>query len=97
MWLNVAVAQEQEFAKWQLEVGKGLHTNKDSGDLTLLDSFRCGGNKIEDLITTIYSDISNNQPLPPDQYFAERTILSSRNDDVDNINSQILNKFPGEA
>ncbi|KAJ2930518.1 hypothetical protein H1R20_g6574, partial [Candolleomyces eurysporus] len=96
MHLNVAVVQECEFAQWQLEVGRGGHTNINSGDITLLESFRCGG-KIEDLIGTVYSEISNNQPLPPNQYFAEHTILSSRNDDVDSIHSQILNQVPGEG
>ncbi|OBZ78054.1 hypothetical protein A0H81_02325 [Grifola frondosa] len=32
----------------------------------------------------------------PDQYFLERTILSSKNDAVDGINHAILEKFPGE-
>ncbi len=31
-----------------------------------------------------------------DQYFAERIILASRNDNVDSINKNILRQFPGE-
>src|SRR5882762_5390378 len=32
----------------------------------------------------------------PDQYFLECTILSSKNDAVDDLNSAVLEKFPGE-
>jgi ATP-dependent DNA helicase PIF1 len=34
--------------------------------------------------------------LHSDQFFAERAILSGRNDDVDDLNAYILAKFPGE-
>jgi len=35
-------------------------------------------------------------PHPDDHYFSECTILSSHNDDVDDLNHAILNCFPGE-
>jgi ATP-dependent exoDNAse (exonuclease V) alpha subunit len=50
------------------------------------------------LIQTIYPRI-NKLPHPPDEYFAEHTILTSltsRNDDVDDINEEMLRQFPGE-
>ena len=31
-----------------------------------------------------------------DAWFSERTILCARNDDVDDLNSKILDKFPGQ-
>ena len=43
----------------------------------------------------MYED-AKQQPPPPDNYFFERTILSARNDDVDDINSRVLKDFPGE-
>ena len=46
-------------------------------------------------ISTIYSRI-NQFPHPPDHYFAERTILTSRNDDVDDINEKMLLEFLGQ-
>ncbi|KAF8914335.1 hypothetical protein CPB84DRAFT_1666400, partial [Gymnopilus junonius] len=52
-------------------------------------------NTLPSLISTIYPGI-NRHPIPPDQYFAECTILASRNDDVDDINFTILSQFPGE-
>ncbi|KXN91862.1 hypothetical protein AN958_11542 [Leucoagaricus sp. SymC.cos] len=48
---------------------------------------------MDDLINFIYPDIQLPQP---DQYFLDRTVLSSRNDEVDDINAAILDKFPGE-
>ena len=65
------------------------------GSITLPDHFKCTQNTIESLIQTIYPGI-NHLLLPPDAYFAERTILTSRNDDVDDINEEMLRQFPGE-
>src|SRR6201996_7208468 len=93
MRLNTDVQAERDFSKWQLEVGHGKHTD-DLEKITLPDHFKCSENSIASLIQTIYPGI-NSLPLPPDSYFAERTILTSRNDDVDDINSEMLKMFPG--
>ena len=51
---------------------------------------------IEDLIKSIYSEISLNQRNRlTDSYFAQRTILSPKNDSIDEINNLVLNQFPG--
>ena len=59
------------------------------------ESFKCAENTVQSLIDTIYPGIGL-LPHPEDHYFSERTILSSRNDDVDDLNHAILNRFPGE-
>ena len=92
MRLNTAVESEANFARWQLEVGQGLHTD-DDGNITLPHQFRCRENTIASLIDTIYPDIRT--PNLPDQYFSERTILSSKNDTVDALNTAVLEQFPG--
>jgi PIF1-like helicase/Helitron helicase-like domain at N-terminus len=94
MHVNTHVEAEKHFAKWQLDVGHGKFTDE-LGSITLPNHFKCTENTIASLIQTIYPGI-NQLPLPPDQYFAERTILTSRNDDVDDINEGILKQFPGE-
>jgi ATP-dependent exoDNAse (exonuclease V) alpha subunit len=94
MRLNTHVVAERDFAKWQLEIGHGKHTNE-AGNTTLPDHFKCTENTITSLISAVYPDI-NQLPHPPDHYFAERTILTSRNDDVDDINEELLKQFPGE-
>ncbi|KAJ6523319.1 hypothetical protein B0H19DRAFT_889192, partial [Mycena capillaripes] len=54
-------------------------------------------NTVESMIDTIYPGIS---AIPPDhqrdKYFLERTILSARNDDVDELNQMLLDKCQGE-
>ena len=62
--------------------------------MKLPDHFKCAENTISSVILYILD--SNDLPLPPDQHFAEHTILTDRNDDVDNINKEMLSKFPGE-
>jgi hypothetical protein len=95
MRLNTEVEAERNFAKWQLEIGHGKHTDPATGNLKLPNHFKCAENTISSLISTVYSGF-NELPLPPDHYFAERTILTSRNDDVDDINEEMLSQFPGE-
>ncbi|KXN90266.1 hypothetical protein AN958_04574 [Leucoagaricus sp. SymC.cos] len=48
---------------------------------------------IDGLTCFIYPNIQLHQS---DQYFLNRTVLFSRNDEVDEINATILDKFPGE-
>jgi ATP-dependent exoDNAse (exonuclease V) alpha subunit len=95
MRLNTHMEAERNFAKWQLEIGHGKHTNE-AGNTTLPDHFKCTENTIPSLISAVYPGIKE-LPHPPDHYFAERTILTSRNDDVDDINEMMLLEFPGEV
>jgi len=94
MRLNTQVVAERDFAKWQLEIGHGKHTDE-AGNIKLPDHFKCTENSVSSLISTIYPGV-NELPHPPDHYFAERTILTSRNDDVDDINEKMLSEFPGD-
>jgi hypothetical protein len=84
---------EREFARWQLDVGHGLHTDAD-GNIPIPPHFHCPQNTVESLIETIYPGIAG-PARPNDEYFAERSILSARNDDVDELNKRILDAFPG--
>ena len=60
---------------------------------------------LDSLINITYPDlayyanqgISNREVEICNQYFQERTILTSKNQDVDDINSKLLKSFPGEA
>jgi len=95
MRLATATPREQLFAQWQLDVGQGKHTDP-VGNVTLLPEMSLPSNSVDALINYIYPGIQQ-LPHPPDHFFAERAILSARNDDVDSFNSMILNKFPGEV
>jgi hypothetical protein len=46
------------------------------------------------LITSIYEVLQAGR-VPPPEYFTDRTILATRNDDVDIINEKVLAQFPG--
>ena len=49
---------------------------------------------LENLLDATYPDITNPQPRPP-VYFTERTILTTCNETVDELNHSILGKFSG--
>src|SRR6202167_3833817 len=80
------------FAKYLLEVGAGKNSNPD-GTVTLYPSMCCG-DTVDSLIDAIYPSIAQGEK--PDVYFKDRTLLSCKNDDIDDLNMDILTKFPGE-
>jgi len=86
--------QSNAFAQWLLEVGAGLHLGPNAST-TLPPSMCLSENTVETLINTIYPHVADAEGKP-DQYFLERTILSSKNDAVDDLNSAVLGKFPGD-
>jgi len=94
MRLNTNNLQERNFAKWQLEVGKGHHTDE-SANIELPNHFKCPQNTVTSLIDTIYPGIYD-RAQHSDQYFSDWIILASKNDDVDDLNHHILHKFPGQ-
>jgi hypothetical protein len=91
-WLDTSIAAEQEFAKWQLEVGQGLHTDSE-GNILIPDHMKCRVNSVDCLIDTIYPGIRS--PNLGQAYFSQRTVLSSLNVDVDALNKLVLERFPG--
>src|SRR6266542_3557172 len=94
MRLNVDIEEERAFAQWQLDIGHGKHTDN-SDKIILPPNLRLEENTVEALICHIYPGLSQLQP-PLHWYFSERMILSSHNDDMDNLNSLMHNSFPGE-
>jgi len=96
MRLNVGIEEEKNFAQWQLDIGHGKHTDE-LCNIKLLDCMKLEENTVEALTHHIYPGLSNLQLNPPPyEYFSDRMILSSRNDDVDDLNNTMLNTFPGE-
>ena len=91
-----SIQAEANFARWQLEVGQGNHTDQE-GNITLPANFKCEENTINSLISTIYSGLGTSNPSYSEQYFSERTILSCLNSEVDNLNAEVLRRFPGDA
>jgi ATP-dependent DNA helicase PIF1 len=94
MRLNIGLDKERAFAQWQLDVGHG-HLTAADGTIELPPTFRLSENSLPALINYIYPGIDQHA-LPDGQYFSSHAILSSHNSDVDEINQDILNRFPGE-
>jgi len=94
MRLNMDIEEERAFAQWQLDISHGKHTDN-SDKIILPPNLRLEENTVDGLIQHIYPGLSHLQP-PLHQYFSERIILSSHNDDVDDLNSLMLNSFPGK-
>jgi hypothetical protein len=86
--------ESDQHAAWLLDIGAGRNLD-DMETVQIPAEMCCPNNTMDDLIAFIYPGIE--QGHQPDLYFLERTILSSRNDEVDMINEAILAKFPGEA
>ena len=84
--------ESELFAQYLLKVGAGKNSNPD-GTVTLYPEMRCG-DTVDSLIDAIYPGIVQGEK--PDDYFKNRTLLSCKNDDVDDLNSDILARFPAE-
>jgi hypothetical protein len=97
---NMHLGQDPEsdaFAAWLLQIGAGRGLAADS-TVSLSHHMKCLENSPQSLTNALYSDLLNPNRLDPlpDSYFLDRTILSAKNADVDNINSSILESFPGD-
>ncbi|KAG5733888.1 ATP-dependent DNA helicase PIF1 [Termitomyces sp. T112] len=80
------------YAAWLLDVGAGK--NLGPGETVQLpETMICDDNSVTGLISSTYSHIDHHQD---DQYYLDRTILSGKNSDVEDINSEVLQRCPGE-
>lgn len=86
--------EDREFATWLQEMGHGRHTDAD-GNIHLPNHMKCHDNTPESLIQSIYPNITIPGTLTH-EYLLSRIILSARNDDVDELNTTVLDKMPGE-
>ena len=84
--------ESELFAHWLLQVGAGRGEYAKS--VALHQSMIVADNTVKSLIDSIYPNIAI--PNHPDLYFQDRTILCCKNDDVDAINQEILDTFPGQ-
>ena len=84
--------EDRQFAIWLRQLARG---DLNDGDVVRLPpSLLCPSNSLPELIQHTYPSVHFPQH---DSYFAERCILCPRNRDVHEINSLILDSFPGEV
>jgi hypothetical protein len=86
--------QSARFAEWLQNVGQGKDLPLDH-TFSIPPHMVCGP-QISDMTREIYPGIRNAVPAQ-DQYFLERAILCPRNTEVNEINSEVLREFPGDA
>ena len=89
----IANPENQEYAEWLQRVGRGEETAED-GSILLDEAMKCE-NDITSLINSIYPSISQGD-LPEDQYFLDRTILCTLNEEMLSVNTAVLEKFSGQ-
>jgi hypothetical protein len=92
MWLCRS-PESAAFAQWLLEVGEGRNLSQEK-TISLPRAMITPHHTLDSLINLIYPNIAE-QPKP-DSFFLDRTILTTTNDCVDEINTHLLNMFPGE-
>src|SRR5882762_5940296 len=84
--------ESEAFAKYLLEVSASKNSNPD-GTVTLYPEMCCG-DTVDSLIDVIYPALA--EGAKPDDYFKYHTLLSCKNDDIDDLNADILAKFTGQ-
>jgi hypothetical protein len=90
-WLD-RTPENNAHAALLLDIGAGRMVN--AGDtIKIPQHMLCQENTMESLINATYPEIE--QDNQQDQYYLDRTILSCTNDNVDSINTLLLNSFPG--
>jgi hypothetical protein len=107
LWRNIVVLRLNQnmrltrsnnstcFEKWLLDIGHGRPPCLESTD----DSVHVPPNmirlRLEELISSVYDGLSVDNPLPTAEYFHNRAILAAINEDVRDLNTSILQRFPG--
>ena len=75
------------FAEWLLDVGHGQNTNN-NGNVQIPPYMECACE--DDLVDFVYPGLHARNATPPSEYFLNCLILSTRNHDVESINSDVL-------
>lgn len=83
-----------EFAQWLLDTGHGRNTHA-NGTIHLLERMRCSSSSA--LTNAVYPGISEQDCVPPPDYFLKRIILAVRNSDVEDLNADVLGKMYGNC
>ena len=78
--------------QWLLDIGSGK--DLPLNHKTLLPPHKLSPSTVKELVAEIYPGIGQGNMLPS-QYYLERAILASRNTEVTELNSSILDSFLG--
>lgn len=82
-----------DFTSWLLKMGEGKLPENDFGEIRIPPELLITPSTLTALIDFVFPDVANNFENPA--YFSSRCILAPTNDNIDEINSLLLNKIPG--
>jgi len=94
---------QNQFVNYLLQVGEGkelVYTNIGEDMIKLQDDIIFNNEDVKSLIFEIFGNINDINYNDSDNYInfiRNRAILTTKNEDVDEINKQIINMFPGNA
>ncbi|XP_074271021.1 uncharacterized protein LOC141594939 [Silene latifolia] len=98
---NIRAQTDPEFARFLLSLGNGQLQTKEheyielpAGLVKILNP--SNENPISDLVSYAFPEIGSCAPLDS-SIFTNRAVLTPLNDDVDAINSVLIDKFPGQV
>lgn len=103
---NMRAHGDPEFSAWVLSIGNGVGIQPNGNvklpsQMCINVAYQANATAaakeaagVDALIKEIYPELDS---LHDDEYFLGRNILSARNDDVDSINSRMLEMLPGQA
>ena len=85
---------ERQFAHWLLKLGYGstVDMNTSSGSIAILRNMVCTDQ--DNLIQSLYGR-NHQESTPPPQYFYDRVLLAPLNNNIQKLNTHILQLFPG--
>ena len=94
--------EQKQFVNYLLQIGEGkelVYPEIGEDIIKLQDDITLNNENVDSLITEIFGNINDNYKDTANyiDYIKDRAILSTKNEDVDDINKQIINMFPGDA
>ncbi|GKD46430.1 ATP-dependent DNA helicase PIF1-like protein [Tanacetum coccineum] len=96
--INMRARADPWFSDFLLRVGNGIEETIDGSYIRIPDDmaipYTNDGNSRDDLINAIFPSLETN--AHSSEYIISRAILSTKNDNVDEINDQLIGRFHGE-
>lgn len=93
MRIELSNQSHTNFSQNLLNIGNGVRPCNEYEEIEYDESICQKTESIKEMISTIFPNISTN--FSNRKWVAERTIITLRNENVDNINDQILQEIPG--
>ncbi|XP_071725808.1 uncharacterized protein [Rutidosis leptorrhynchoides] len=94
---NSEINDLRAFADWILKIGEGRLNEPNDGEAEIEFPnellLKSGSNAVETIVSSTYPSLHDHLTDP--QFFQDRAILATTNEEVDSINEHILSNIPG--